>query len=495
MLPLLALLVTPVTAHAADDCLITVDKDIKDPAPGIYVNCSVAGERLDTSTGIAIEKPDGKGGTTETVSPFGDVRLIWRSPLSLSSADGPMDVTVGVGAAFDESGKPRRRRGTCVFEDYVVSKEPTRRSCSVKLDGNDTATEVDLVARLNAKGRAVFKVVLPGNTFTADEEAVVDVAVADEEGTSLGSGALRFRRSRASATIAFTDTELSLFGKAAADSTVWDDWSYDVLAADGKTSLLAGETDIEPDILDGIVDVSVTLDGDAALELDVRGRADRDQDVAGINLAVCDGDCSDVLVIEADLRIRYAHGVAAKGTGDPLGQSWTITSTGYDTDGKAVAGPYKVTVTGVEGRESGTRNITGGSLRKDGASWRLGRRGGKRVAWLEWDNSEVVFRSTKPAAKWTHVVVAHGKSTLSVGSEVWRDQRLRADLSGVVNADTKAMLEIFSAEDFDGSVLVGVELTDSAGKTVSKDKDKGKTVVTRDKGNDDWSFVKPYSWP
>ena len=276
MLVTLSLLAFPAAAQSAGDCRIIVDKVIKDPAPAVYARCSVKGERLDTTKGLQLQTPDGNGGTTVRVSPLVEPRTTFRSAVSVTDSDLPSVLTVGVGAALDADGKRRRRRGDCKWEDYEVSDTIYRRSCSVTLEGNPTTTEVSVAAREDAKGRTVFTVTLDGQTFDADEEQVVDVAIQTADGESRGSGALRFIRSRAHTHLVFNDKERALYDGAAPDSPLWDGWQYDVLAADGKTSVISGKTDIEPDIVEGTVDVEVVLDRDAALEMALRGRADRE---------------------------------------------------------------------------------------------------------------------------------------------------------------------------------------------------------------------------
>lgn len=491
MISLLALLLVPVSAEAADDCLITVDKDIKDPAPAIYATCSVKGERLAVGKGLQVTAPDGSDGTNTWVGPFTDNREVFRSVTDIADSDATRVLEIGVGAAVDAKGNPRRRRGTCKFEDFSYKKLPSKKSCSLTLDGNAASTEVDVLVRLNGKGKPVIRVVLSGETFTADEDAVVDYAVTGGEETDRAEGTLGFIRSRAQSHLVFTDAEATLYS-ASSESEIWEGWTYTALGSDGKTSILSGSADIEPDILDGTIETQFILDDAAGVEIDVRGRADRDQDVAEVALTLCEGDCADPTVFDAELTTIQRHGVAVSGKGDPLGQSWTITSTGYDEDGKVVAGPFKVEVSGVEGADSDTRNITGGNLRKDGIAWRLGR-GKKRVDWLEWDNSELVYRTRLPGHKWTHVVVQSGKSSLTIGGEQWRDQRLRGDLSSAASEASKALLETFSDAEFAGSIQAGVELTDADGKTVSKGK-PGKTVVTKDKDDATWNVSVPYSW-
>ncbi|MEL6345787.1 MAG: hypothetical protein AAFV53_21940, partial [Myxococcota bacterium] len=147
---------------------------------------------------------------------------------------------------------------------------------------------------------------------------------------------------------------------------------------------------------------------------------------------------------------------------------------------------------GAEG-EDGERTITGGRLRKEGATWRLGR-GRKRTNWLEWDAAEMIFRTRLPAHKWTHVVVANGKSSLSVGAENSRVQRLRVNEDIAADATTEALVAAFSDDEFDGSVLVSVILFDSSGKAVSKGKPSETVVTPRDDG-DGWDLLIPYAWP
>jgi len=309
----------------------------------------------------------------------------------------------------------------------------------------------------------VHRVTLDGDTFNADEEAVVDYTIAGADGAELDAGTLRFRRSRASHTIAFNDREVERFSSFV-DPTVWQGWTYTVLAADGRSVVLEGATDIEPTLVDAAVEVTGDLTAEGELALSLRGRADRNQDIASMAVSLTDPTTGEAHVFDAELDVVQRYGLAASGSGDPLGQTWTITSTGYDAFGEVVAGPFEVTVTGVEGKEEGARNITGGSLRRDGISWRLGR-GKKRTDWLEWDNAELVPRTRLPAHKWTHVVVVHGKSSLRVGGENWRDQRLRARGEFAAEGLVVPLTDALSSCGFDRCELDAGDITlfDDAG--------------------------------
>jgi len=77
MLALLVLLAAP--ARAADGCLVTVDKDIKDPAPVIYAECSSTESRLNVAKGIQVTAPDGAGGEYVWTEPFLDSREVYKA--------------------------------------------------------------------------------------------------------------------------------------------------------------------------------------------------------------------------------------------------------------------------------------------------------------------------------------------------------------------------------------------------------------------------------
>lgn len=440
MLALLALLAP---AQAADGCLVTVDKGIKDDAPVIYAECRSSESRLNTAKGIQITAPDGAGGENVWTDTLLDSREIYKTKSSFADSTGTYTLTVGVGAALDADGKRRRRRGDCKFDDFTIGKGPYRRTCTVKLEDNAAATEVTVDAQLNRSGKTVYRVALDGPTFTADEEAVVDYTLTDAEGNEADSGALSFRRSRASTTIAFNDRQLPTYSSFV-DPTVFEGWTHTVLAADGASVVLEGAGDIDADIVDGALQASVAALADGTVEMTLRGRADRNQDVSSVQFSICESDCSESTVFDAELEVVQRFGLAASGSGDPLDQSWTIESTGYDAEGNIVAGPYSVEVKGVEGKAEGERNITGGSLRRDSISWRLGR-GKKRTDWLEWNNAELVPRTRLPAHKWTHVVVANGKSSLRIGGENWRDQRLRASDSFAAEELVAPLTDVLSS--------------------------------------------------
>ncbi|MEL6348661.1 MAG: hypothetical protein AAFV53_36490, partial [Myxococcota bacterium] len=348
MLTALALLSSTTAFAAGDSCLLAVDKDIDDAEPAIYVSCDSREGRLNIAKGVQITAPDGKDGTNTFSGEFSDGREVYRTRYALEDTDGTYTLTVGVGEAFDAKGNPRRRRGTCKFEDYTISKEPIRRSCSLQLEGNADSTQVTVTSRLNKAGDAVLKVALEGSTFTAEESAAVDFVLTNEDGETAAEGDVDFRRALASTTLAFGDVVDTY--DADADGSIWDGWTYNVPADDGKSVLLSGKVDIDPYIVDGTLEGSIVINAAGAVELDVRGRADRDQDISAIQFNIdLGGDDGASTVFDAELEVVQRYGMAVSGSGDPANNSWTITSTGYDEDGEVVAGPFEVTVAGAEG--------------------------------------------------------------------------------------------------------------------------------------------------
>jgi hypothetical protein len=474
-------------ASAADDCFVTADKDIKDAEPTLFVRCGLVGQRLGISSG-ELEVPDEDGVTTTVPWEWTDSREVFRGRGTSGAITGGT-VVVGVGATASEDGKVRPRRETCKFADYTVEGTYTQ-TCTVTLEGNASETTVTLRSWLDRKDRLVHRVVLEGETFTADEEAVVDVAVFDAEAKLVETTALPFRRSVASGVGTFVPASLD---GASSDSSVWDGWTYTVTADDG-TELLSETLDITPDIVEGELTAEFAREGEG-VAITIRGRADRLQDVASVDISFFDTvDGEPFATFSPEITTIHRQGVALTGSGgDPLGQSWVITSTGLDEDGEVIAGPYRVTVTGVVGAEKSDRNITGGSLR-DGIAWSVRGRG-TRWDWTDWESTELIARTTVDAATWTHTVTPVGdRASIRLGEETFRLQRLRGALTESGTARVEALYSRVEAEDWDQTMIIQIDPTSSTGAPVSKPPPPKPDRWNDLDGDGEWD-VTPYKWP